>query len=235
MLVGHYAVAFAGKRLAPSVSLGALFLATQFLDLLWPVFLFLGLEHVRIDPGNTAVTPLDFYDYPYTHSLAAAVFWAALFAGVFFWKQRKALLAALLFFCVMSHWLLDYVSHRPDLPLWPGNPNYVGLGLWRSLPGTMAVELGLYALGVHLYLRATNPRVGKKTWGPWGLVATLLVIQLTTYLAPLFGQLPPNEWAVMQVGFAQWFLVPWAYWVDRRRTAKAFRSDALFRLGADEA
>jgi membrane-bound metal-dependent hydrolase YbcI (DUF457 family) len=235
MLVGHYAVAFGGKRLVSSVSLGTLFLATQFLDLLWPVFMLLGLEHVRIDPGNTAVTPLDFYDYPYTHSLAAAVFWALLFAVIFFWKRRQALVAAVLFFCVMSHWLLDYVSHRPDLPLWPGNPNLVGLGLWNSLPGTMLVELGLYALGIHLYLRATDPRVGKKTWGPWGLVATLLLIQITSYLAPLFDQLPPDEWAVMQVGFAQWFLVPWAYWVDRRRTAKAFRSDALFRLGADEA
>ncbi len=231
MFAGHYAVGFGVKRLMPSVSLGTLFFATQFLDLLWPIFLLLGLEHVRIDPGNTKVTPLDFYNYPISHSLAGAVFWALLFASVYFFKRRGALAALVLFLCVMSHWLLDFVTHRPDLQLWPGNPHRVGLGLWNSSFGTFAVEMGLYALGIHLYLQATSPRVGKRTWGPWGLVTTLLVIQLVAYT----GQAPPNEWSVLQMGFAQWFFVPWAYWVDRRRTAKAFRSDALFRLGADEA
>jgi membrane-bound metal-dependent hydrolase YbcI (DUF457 family) len=215
----------------PSVSLGTLFLATQFLDLLWPIFLLLGLEHVRIDPGNTKVTPLDFYDYSITHSLAGAAFWALLFASIYFFKRRGALAAVVLFLCVMSHWLLDFITHRPDLLLWPGNPHKVGLGLWNSSFGTFVVEMGLYALGIHLYLHATSPRVGKRTWGPWGLVTTLALIQLVAYT----GQPPPNEWSVLQMGFAQWFFVPWAYWVDRRRTAKAFRSDALFRLGADEA
>ena len=233
MFLGHYAVGFAGKRLMPTISLGTLFLAVQFLDLLWPVFLLLGVEHVRVDPGNTAMTPLDFYDYPFTHSLAAAVLWGLLFAGVYFFRRRSALTAVVLFFCVMSHWALDFVSHRPDLPLWPGNPDKVGLGLWNHWFGAVVVELGIYALGIHLYLRATSPRVGKKTWGPWGLVLTLLLIQLAAYASA--AEAPPSEWAVMQIGFAQWFFVPWAYWVDRRRTSKAFRSDALFRLGADEA
>jgi membrane-bound metal-dependent hydrolase YbcI (DUF457 family) len=231
MFAGHFAVGFGVKRLMPSVSLGTLFLAVQFLDLLWPIFLLLGIEHVRIDPGNTHVTPLDFYDYPYTHSLAAAVFWALLFAAVYLYKRRGALAASVLFLCVLSHWLLDFITHGPDLLLWPGNPHKVGLGLWNFSFGTFVVEMGLYALGIHFYLHATSPRVGKRTWGPWGLVTTLLLIQLVAYT----GQTPPSEWSVMQMGFAQWFFVPWAYWVDRRRTAKAFRSDALFRLGADEA
>lgn len=225
MFVGHFAVAFAGKRAAPEASLGTLVLGAQFLDLLWPLFLLFGWERVRIDPGNTVVTPLDFVHYPYTHSLAAAIAWAALLGLIYFYRRRRLRLALVLSALVLSHWFLDFVTHGPDLPLWPGGAK-AGLGLWNSLPGTMIVELGLYAVGVGVYLKATSPRRGKKTWGPWGLVTVLFVIQLSTY----FGPPPPSDLSVMLAGLGIWIVVPWAFWVDRRREGKAFRSEALYRL-----
>src|SRR5687768_4256927 len=132
MFIGHHAAGFAAKRFAPRVSLGTLFAATMLLDLLWPLFLLMGIEHVRIDSGNTAFTPLDFYDYPYTHSLLNVIGWSIL-AGTIHWLRRKSWRdATVVGLAVLSHWVLDFVTHRPDLPLWPGGP-MVGLGLWNSV------------------------------------------------------------------------------------------------------
>ena len=157
MFIGHLGLGFAAKRVTPHISLAALFVAAQFADLLWPVFVAVGLETVRIDPGNTAFTPLDFVSYPYTHSLAFLVLWGVLLA----WAYRlmvgngRAFLA--IFSLVVSHWVLDVVTHRPDLPLYPAGPKF-GLGLWNSVPWTMAVELPTYGAGVWLYVRATHPK-----------------------------------------------------------------------------
>src|SRR3989339_132004 len=117
MFIGHYAVALAAKKGAPKVSLGTLFIAAQLVDLLWPLFLLLGLEHVRIDPGNTAFTPLDFYDYPITHSLVGAVGWSMLLGGVYYGFRRERKSAVVIGLVVFSHWILDLITHRPDLPL----------------------------------------------------------------------------------------------------------------------
>src|SRR4051812_26563634 len=114
MFIGHFALGFAAKRVAPRVSLGTLLLSVGFLDVLWPVFLLLGWEHVRIDPGNTAVTPLDFHDYPISHSLLAATGWALLFGGVYFLLRRSRRESIILAVGVLSHWVLDFFSHRPD-------------------------------------------------------------------------------------------------------------------------
>jgi len=213
MFIGHFGVAFGAKPLVPKVSLGALFMAAQFLDLLWPTLLLLGLESVRIAPGATAVTPLLFEHYPISHSLLTVAGWALGF-GMIHWllfKNRTA--AIVLGLLVLSHWVLDLIVHQPDLPLAPGSSVMVGLNLWSSLPATLAVEIPLFAAGIWLYLRATRPIDRRGVWGLWSLVLFLAVI----YSANLFGPPPPDVKAIAWAGHAQWLLVLWAYWVDRHR------------------
>ncbi len=213
MFIGHFAVAFAAKQAAPRTSLGTLFLASQFLDLLWPLFLLLGLEHVRIDPGNTAVTPLDFHDYPFTHSLVTTMGWSLLVGACLFILRRDVHAALVAAFCVFSHWILDLVTHRPDLPLAPSSQLYFGLGLWNSLWATIVVETGLFAAGVFLYVRQTSSSNKAGSYALWTLIGFLLLI----YAANLFGPPPPGEREIAVLGNAAWLLVLWGYWVDRNR------------------
>src|SRR5215813_8438016 len=121
MFIGHFALGLAAKRATPRVSLAVLFAAAQLADVLWPIFVAVGLEQVRIDPGNTLVTPLDFVSYPWSHSLAMLLVWGAAFGWLVAVGARReafVVIAAL----VVSHWVLDYVTHRPDMPLYPGGP-----------------------------------------------------------------------------------------------------------------
>jgi len=136
MFIGHHAVAFAAKKVARKSSLGALFLSAQFLDLLWPIFLLLEIEHVPIDPGNTAFTPLDFYDYPVSHSLVTVIGWSLAFGLIYFLRRNDKPGAWMLGLGVLSHWVLDFITHRPDLPIAPGLQIYAGLGLWNSVIAT---------------------------------------------------------------------------------------------------
>ena len=215
MFLGHFGIGFGAKAAAPKTSLGTLFLAAQFTDLLWPSLLLAGLETVEISPGTTRVTPLEFTNYPITHSLLAVLVWSALFAAAYYALKRYPKGAWVCGAAVLSHWVLDALVHRPDLPLVPGGAARIGLGLWNSLPGTLVVELGIFAIGVWLYLRSTRPldRVG--TAALWALVSFLGVI----YFANLFGSPPPNVTTLAWVGQAQWLLVIWAYWIDRHRVA----------------
>src|SRR5438552_173444 len=133
MFIGHFALGFAGKRAAPRISLAVLFIAVQWADLLWPVLLAAGLEQVRIDPGNTAVTPLDFVSYPYSHSLAMLVLWGVVLGLIYrISTGTNGSAVAVLALLVVSHWVLDFLTHRPDMPLYPGGPTF-GLGLWNSM------------------------------------------------------------------------------------------------------
>src|SRR5688572_13656256 len=132
MFLGHFALGFAAKRAAPQLSLGTTFAAVQLLDLAWPVFVLTGAESVRADPGNTRMTGIDFQHYPYSHSLLFALLWGAAFAGILLLRRRPRPAALLAGALVVSHWVLDWVAHRPDLPLRPGSPTKVGLGLWNS-------------------------------------------------------------------------------------------------------
>lgn len=186
MFLGHYAVALAAKNVAPKTSLGTLFLAGQLADLLWPLFLLLGIEMVRIEPGNTIVTPLDFNDYPITHSLVMAVVWSLVFALGYYTVRKYPRGTLMTGICVFSHWVLDFIVHRPDLPLAPGSQTFFGLGLWNSLAGTILLEFGLLAAGLWMYLRMTKPTSGAGRYGFLGLIALLVVI----YLASLFGPPP---------------------------------------------
>ena len=213
MFIGHFGVGFAAKRLAPRASLGALFLAAQFVDLLWPTLLLAGLERVAIAPGITAVTPLDFQHYPISHSLLAVACWALFVGGIHFAIRgfwREGLVMAVL---VLSHWGLDAVVHRPDLPLTPFGDERVGLGLWNSLPLTLLVEMPTFILGCWLYARATRARDAAGRWGFWLLAAFLLAIQA----ANLAGKPPPSVEAIAWAGQAQWLIVLWGFWLDRHR------------------
>jgi hypothetical protein len=128
MFAGHFGVGFGLKRWAPALSLGTLFLAAQWVDLVWPTLLLLDLEHVRNEPGATKLTPLDFYDYPLTHSLLAACLWAVGFALGYGLLSRSKWAAGVCAFGVISHWGLDLLVHRPDLLLVPGGELRLGLG-----------------------------------------------------------------------------------------------------------
>ncbi|MFN0158100.1 MAG: hypothetical protein ACKVRP_08540 [Bacteroidota bacterium] len=216
MFIGHYAVALAAKKQAPQVSLGMLVLATQLVDLLWPLFLLLGLEHVRIVPGITLVTPLDFYDYPITHSLVGAVLWSLVLGGFYYGVRKHGRAAMVVGLCVFSHWVLDLIMHRQDLPLAYGGGPYFGFGLWNSLPATLIIEFGLLIVGVVLYTRTTVAvdRVGMYAF--WGFIAFIAVI----YVANVFGPPPPSEQMIAVAGNASWLFVLWAYWVDKHRRTR---------------
>lgn len=212
MFIGHHAASFAAKRWAPRVSLGTLFGATMLLDLVWPVLLLAGIEHVRVAPGITAFTPLDFNDYPITHSLLSVVGWSLL-AGLVYWLVRKSWRDAVVVgVAVLSHWVLDFITHRPDLPLWPGGP-VVGLGLWSSVPGTIVVEVGLFVFGLWLYLRATTPRDRTGSVALWALVVFVGIV----YVANITSPPPPNARVIGYAGLAAWLFVPWGWWIDRHR------------------
>ena len=208
MFIGHIAVGLAGKRATPSVSLATWLTSVQLIDMLWPIFLLLGLEHVRIAPGITRFTPLDFYDYPLTHSLVGSACWAAIFAGGCMLVYRNARIAALLAAGVLSHWVLDVISHRPDMPVLPHGP-YVGLGLWNSVPATLAVELTMFAAGLVLYVRGGG--AGRRRVSFWLLIAFVL----TAYFGAAFGPPPPDTRILAWSGLLGWLMVPWTWWADR--------------------
>jgi len=214
MFLGHFAVGFGAKRFAPSVSLGALFLAVQLIDLVWPTLLALDIERIAIAPGITAVTPLDFVHYPYTHSLVGVALWALLFGVAYALLTRDRRAAWILGALVLSHWLLDLVAHRPDLPLLIDGPKF-GFGLWYSWPASLAVETLLFAGGVWLYASSTAAFDRTGQGALWALIAFLLAIHLGNY----FGPPPPSVREIAIVGHAQWLLVLWGYWIDRHRRA----------------
>ncbi len=213
MFIGHFGLAFGAKAAAPKVSLGSLFLAAQFIDLLWPTLLLLGIERVEINARVGQGPPLDFVHYPISHSLLMVVGWA-LVVGVAYYRFRRSRRGALvLAAAVISHWVLDFIVHHPDLPLYPGSVQLTGLGLWSSPLTTMIIELGILAGGLWLYVRTTKATDTTGTWALWTLVAFLVVV----HLANSFGPPPPSIAALIWVGQAQWLLVAWAYWVDSHR------------------
>jgi len=191
MFIGHAAAALLGKRAAPRTSLGVLLAAATFLDLLWPVFLLLGWERVRIAPGNTAFTPLDFVSYPLSHSLLAVLGWSLAAGAAYYAATRYRYGAWTVGTLVLSHWVLDWVTHRPDLPLWPWVPR----------------------VGLAVYLGTTRSRDGVGRWAFWGLVAFYLAI----YAGNVLGPPPPNERALAWVALLAWLFPLWAWWADAHR------------------
>jgi hypothetical protein len=227
VFLGHFGVALAGKAVAPRASLGTLVLAAQLADGLWPIFVLLGLEDVRIAPGVTAASPLDFTHYPYTHSLAADVGWAARYALAYGAWRRDARTALWLGALVLSHWVLDALSHRPDETLWPAGP-LVGAGLWNSIPATLVVEFALLAAGAWTYARVTRRRDRLGTW----LLAAFLAVLAVLYLASVFGPPPPSARALALSGLLGWLFVAWGWWIDRHRRVEIGASSPHGALAA---
>ena len=217
MFIGHYALAFGAKRVAPAVSLGTLFLAVQLADLLWPTLLLLGLERVEIDPGNTLMTPLNFVSYPYSHSLVMLLVWSAVFALMYRLLKggsRVALItiAALVF----SHYVLDVITHRPDMPVTLTGAQKLGLGLWNYPGTTLTIESVLFIAGTLVYTTVTRERDRAGRIGLLALIATLVAM----YFAALYGPPPPNVASIAVAGHLQWLFVVWAYWLDRHRVPR---------------
>jgi hypothetical protein len=213
MFVGHLALALAGKRAAPSVSLGWLMAAVCASDLFWPVFLLLGWERVRIVPGATPFTPLVFDSYPWSHSLLMGCVWGAALAGLARWRgiaPRATMLLALL---VLSHWVLDFITHAPDMPLWPGPSPRLGLGLWSSIPGTLVVEGALWLVAIALYLRSPGRFDGTGLIAFWSLVTICTVM----WAAGPWTPPPPSPRALAWFALIGWLIFPWAALADRHR------------------
>lgn len=212
MFVGHLAVALGAKKVEPDMPLWAGIGAAFGVDLIWPFFLLTGLEVVRVDPGNTAFTHLDFVSYPWSHSLVFVVGWGVLVSTATWAVSRNGRLAAILGALVVSHWLLDAIAHRPDLPLWPGGP-LVGLGLWYSIPGTLILEGCLLASGVWLYGSVTRAATPAGTWFLMGL----LLLTCGIWIASPWAPPAPGPGAVAGTALALWILLPWARWIERGR------------------
>jgi len=213
MFIGHFALGFAAKKATPKTSLATLFVAAQLADILWPVLLAFGVEQVMIVPGNTATNPLDFVSYPYSHSLLMLVIWGAIFGGIYFARTANSRGAWIIAALVVSHWVLDWIVHVPDMPLWPGGPKY-GLGLWNSPLLEQAMEVAMYVAAVAVYARSTRARDKQGVWGFWITVLLLLVAFLaTSYSAP-----PPSVnalWVTAMIGTLVTLALAW--WADRHR------------------
>lgn len=222
MFIGHYALALGAKRAAPRTSLGTLFAAASLADLLWPVFLLAGWERVRVTGGPDPFTRLTFDAYPVSHSLATLVLWGALFAWLYRARTAYGRGAGVVALLVVSHWVLDFVTHVPDMPLYPGGAK-VGLGLWNSVGGTVAVECAMLVAGVWLYVAGTRARDGIGRYALWALLAVLAA----SYVGSLFSPPPSATGALATGGIAfGWLFVAWAGWADGHRETVVGRHDA---------
>ncbi len=216
MFIGHFGVGLAVKKATPRISLGTLFIAVQFLDLLWPTLLLLNIEHVVIHPELDNAHGLAFVDYPITHSLLFALIWSVLFGGIYFIFNKDRRGAFILGFCVLSHWLLDLIVHFPDLPLYPGNSPLLGFGLWGSTVGTALVEGSIFIVGLVMYLRSTKAKNKTGDIVFW----ILIILLVAAHVSSLFGPAPTSVTALAWSAQLQWVFVLLAYWADRNRVSK---------------
>ncbi len=214
MFIGHFAIGLAARKVANLPSLAMLFIAVQFLDLIWPIFVLLGIEHLSIDPGNTAITPLNFEYYPYSHSLMMAVIWGLILALVYWLLTKNKRGSWLLAGLVFSHWVLDLITHRPDLPISPFSDMKLGLGLWNYPSAAIVVELTIFLLGAFVYFKAGKP---PRRIAYWALIVFLLAIHIIN----LSGPPPPSIAAVAWSANLMWIIILWAWWVEREKKVAA--------------
>jgi membrane-bound metal-dependent hydrolase YbcI (DUF457 family) len=213
MFIGHFGAGMMAKKIDSRPSLGTLFIAAQFIDLLWPLLIFFGVEKVQIEPGNTEFTPLNFVYYPFSHSLFGVAVWAILFGAVYFLFRKNLKSSIVIASLVLSHWFLDLLTHRPDLPLVPWLDFKVGLGLWNSIPFTIIVELSIFLLGAYFYFISTKAKNKIGSIALWSLLVFFIVV----YFMNIFSPPPPTSRAIAYAGFSMWLFVAWAYWIDRNR------------------
>jgi membrane-bound metal-dependent hydrolase YbcI (DUF457 family) len=216
MFVGHLAVGLVAKRIEPKISFGTWMLAVMLADLLVFPLLIAGIEHFDAVPG---VSQNRFVgrDIVYSHSLLMDIVWGILFAAAYFLRRRYPRGALLVFLAVLSHWLLDVASHRPDMPLAPGVNAVLGLGLWNSTPATLIVEGGFWLLAITLYVRATKP---KKRAGVYAFWIGIALITLLWYGNIKNGMDPDPVRAGIGGLILFSVMVAWAYWINRLRPAQ---------------
>lgn len=213
MFLGHYALALGAKRVTPRTSLGVLFAAAQLPDLLWPLFLILGWE--RIGPGTSGFLSISFTYYPWSHSLLLVVGWSVLAALFYFAITRDLRGSSIVALLGVSHWVLDYVTHLPDLPLYPGGP-LVGLGLWKSTTATVVIEGLMWIAGIAMYVKATRARDRIGSYGFWVLMLVLTLIYVSSTTSPAPSNLSSVGWMAL-VGL--WLVPVLAAWIDAHRDA----------------
>jgi len=217
MLAGHLAVGFAAKRIEPRVSLGTTVLASMLPDLLWSGFMLTGTEHVAFRQAIGAGNYFAASDIAFSHSLLMDVIWAAMLALAYFLLRRYLRGALVLFAAVLSHWVLDVIAHRPDMPLAPGVHKLLGLGLWTSVPATLIVEGGMWLAAIVVYVRTTRPRNRAGSYVFWLVVAVLTL----AWYNNIAGPPPPNPSAAGISSLIFFSLtVAWAYWMNRLRPAR---------------
>ena len=216
MFVGHIALAYAAKRVRPDASLGWCYAAACALDLLWPIFLLLGLEQVDLATPGSRFTPVTFTAYPWSHSLVMSLVWGIALAGIARWRGVSAGTATLLGFLVPSHWVLDFISHAPDMPLWPGTSPKLGLALWNSVPATYFVEGAMWVAALALYLGARRPT----GWKGWVAFASFVLVCTALWAPGPAAPPPPSVTALGVVALiGGWISIPWAAWGDRNTRA----------------
>jgi hypothetical protein len=220
MFIGHFAVALLSRRNYQLPSLAMMFIAVQLLDLIWPVFVLLGIESLSIDHGNTKLTHLDFEYYPYSHSLFMASIWGGVLGLIYYIvtgnKKGSYILGAL----VLSHWVLDLITHRPDLPISPFSELKVGLGLWNFPVMEIVIELSLFIAGAMLYYRLAKPR---RRISYFILIGFLLIIHFMN----LIGPPPPDVITVAWSANLMWLLIIWAWWIEYRKPTKPDEYDKI--------
>ncbi|MCG6925798.1 MAG: hypothetical protein LJF30_10860 [Acidobacteria bacterium] len=221
MFVGHYGPSFLAKRADQSVPLWVLFLAVQLMDVFWALFVFLGIERVRIVPGFTKTNPLDLYYMPYTHSLPGALAWAVAAAIVYRLVTGSGKGGALVGAAVFSHWPLDLLVHRPDLALWD-NTAKVGLGLWDYPILTLALEGLLVFGGLAVYLGVTRTRPGSRPYSLPTLAAVIFVLQV----GMLVGPPPPSDRAMAATALLSYFAIAGVVaWLERGRQPRELATE----------
>ncbi|HEY5823128.1 MAG TPA: metal-dependent hydrolase [Cyclobacteriaceae bacterium] len=215
MFIGHFGLSLGAKKIAPQVSLGTMFIATQFVDILWPFFLISDVEHVAITPGYTKMNAFEFLHYPYTHSLLMGIVWGFI-AGLIYWLIKKDSRGSIVIgLGVLSHWFLDLVVHVADLPWTPFGEAKVGFGLWNHVAITLLLEGIIFFTGLYFYISVTKAKNRIGSWGLWSLVTLLILFTISGLVTPP----PSGSLMSMFVSFniLMILIVGLAYWVDANR------------------
>lgn len=219
MFVGHYAAAFVLKAREPKASLALLFLATQFVDILFFPFVLLGLEHLEIVPGYTEANSFKMDHYPFTHGLLGSLLWSVIvFALVYFIMFKKRAnaksIAMVMALGVLSHWFFDLIVHTPDLPLVTGAPKF-GFGLWNHVGLTFLTETFLLILGLMYYLKQSKPLYKSGQLVPYIFTVFLVAIgYLNLFVLPESDNVTSLTISALSSYFLLAFL---AYLVERLR------------------
>ncbi len=229
MFLGHYGIAFALKRAEPKLSLGTLFIAVQFPDLLWGIFILLGWEHARIVPEYTAATSLEFLDYPISHSLVGVIVWSVVAAALYYsWPTRDTSrhwqAAAIVGLAVFSHYPLDVLVHVADLPLMGNDSTKLGFGLWNNPVATLVAEALVFGGGLALYVARGSHRHPVRA----ARILVVVLLLVGVYLASMYGPLPPSMTTVAVSDIVLILAVgALAGWADRRAAPEELSARGL--------